>query len=166
MQNTLFFICPTDFLETKLNQAFTGDNYFLTALGNNYHFDNHTLACINHLVESNYITQLIFVSDFKNKRFVSAAQFGKNYDLRNHENCGLNGVFNQKPYLLDNDTQLMLLAAEHLSTQVLRLKQVFKKAQIKSLYNLKIRALIFNSTYTTFIPTDDFLMFYQTKCLN
>ena len=35
METTLFLLCPTDCLESKINEEFKGDNLLYTSLANN-----------------------------------------------------------------------------------------------------------------------------------
>ena len=50
METTLFLLCPTDCLESKINEEFKGDNLFYSSLANNYSFDSKTIRDIEELV--------------------------------------------------------------------------------------------------------------------
>ena len=47
MQKHLFFVCPTDNLESVINFKFKHENYFLTSLGNSFEFNKDNVNEIN-----------------------------------------------------------------------------------------------------------------------
>lgn len=61
MQRHLFFICPTDHLETVINDAFKQENYYFTSLANSVAFGSESARQINGLIEKNRITEITFV---------------------------------------------------------------------------------------------------------
>lgn len=61
MENSLFFICPTDCLEPVINSSFKGENYFFTSLGNSVSFDVDTIFHIGHLIRKYDINRIYFV---------------------------------------------------------------------------------------------------------
>ena len=61
MKKHLYFICPTDYLETVINGTFKQENYYITSLGNSITFDRKTVAAISKLVEKKNITEITFV---------------------------------------------------------------------------------------------------------
>ena len=50
METTLFLLCPTDCLESKINEEFKGDNLFYSSLANNYSFDSKTIRDIGYQI--------------------------------------------------------------------------------------------------------------------
>lgn len=75
MNKRLFFICPTDFLETAINDAFKGENYFVTSLGNSMVFDANKIGEICALIEAKDIQEIVFILSDDNRFFLDA--FGK-----------------------------------------------------------------------------------------
>ena len=59
METTLFLLCPTDCLESKINEEFKGDNLFYTSLANNSSFDSKTIREIEELVNRYSIKDLL-----------------------------------------------------------------------------------------------------------
>ena len=49
MNASLFFLCPTDCLESIVNKNYKGKNYFYTCLGNNSSFDSILLESIRNI---------------------------------------------------------------------------------------------------------------------
>ena len=60
METTLFLLCPTDCLESKINEEFKGDNLFYTSLANNSSFDSKTIREIEELVNRYSIKEVYF----------------------------------------------------------------------------------------------------------
>lgn len=69
MSRNLYFICPTDFLETAINGTFFQENFFLTSLGNNFSFDLETIGEINGFIETKRIEKITFVLSKDNRFF-------------------------------------------------------------------------------------------------
>ncbi len=66
METTLFLLCPTDCLESKINEEFKGDNLFYTSLANNSSFDSKIIREIEELVNRYSIKEVSHKSgDFK-----------------------------------------------------------------------------------------------------
>ena len=61
METTLFLLCPTDCLESKINEEFKGDNLFYSSLANNSSFDSKTIRDIEELVNRYSIKEVYFV---------------------------------------------------------------------------------------------------------
>ena len=74
----LYFICPTDYIEATINQAFEGENYFLTSLGNTLVFDDYKVQEVSALIQMNEIKEVVFVLSDENRFF--------------HETLGSNGL--------------------------------------------------------------------------
>lgn len=55
MQKHLYFICPTDHLETVINNTFKQENYYCNSLGNSIKFDSEMVGQINVLIETKNI---------------------------------------------------------------------------------------------------------------
>ena len=67
METTLFLLCPTDCLESKINKEFKGDNLFYSSLANNYSFCMNTVANLEELIINNDIKEIYFVLSTQNK---------------------------------------------------------------------------------------------------
>ena len=61
MQKRLYFICPTDHLESIINDRYKEENYYLTSLGNSISFDFETVEQLNSLVLEKEISHITFV---------------------------------------------------------------------------------------------------------
>ena len=66
MKKHLFFVCPTDFLESTISEQFKGDLYFITSLGNSIKFDNDFLDQLKVLLSSQQISEITFLLSLDN----------------------------------------------------------------------------------------------------
>ena len=61
MSAHLFFTCPTDYLESIINNSFPEHHYFYSSLGNSVVFDLETVADLNALIEAKNISSINFI---------------------------------------------------------------------------------------------------------
>lgn len=70
MINTLFLICPTDYMEPLIEEYFVGNKYFYTSLGNSIHLsDDNTFGQIKQFIRKRNISKIVFVLKENNKIF-------------------------------------------------------------------------------------------------
>jgi len=67
MGKHLYFVCPTDNLETVIESHFQNKNYFLSSLGNSLGFSFEVVEEINSLIENKGITEINFILADNNK---------------------------------------------------------------------------------------------------
>ncbi|EDM44512.1 hypothetical protein SCB49_13110 [unidentified eubacterium SCB49] len=72
MQNSLFLLCPTDYLEPIINDTFGYKNYFYESLGNSFVYDNETLNYIKQFIEIHNIQEIQFVLSKDNQIVLDA----------------------------------------------------------------------------------------------
>ena len=58
MQRHLYFVCPTDHLESIINDSFEQENYYITSIGNAIEFDETVTPEVNELLDSKNITTI------------------------------------------------------------------------------------------------------------
>lgn len=61
MHKRLYLLCPTDGLESIINDTFKYENYYYTSLGNSFVFDSKTLHWIKDFITKNHITDIQFI---------------------------------------------------------------------------------------------------------
>ena len=71
-KSTLFLVCPTDYLESTINEEFKGDNLFYSSLVNNFSFCTNTVTNLEELVMNNNIKEIYFVLSTQNKIILHA----------------------------------------------------------------------------------------------
>ncbi|MBQ4821850.1 hypothetical protein [Aquimarina sp. MMG016] len=86
MQKRLYFICPTDHLESVINKAFKQENYYCTSLGNSIRFTSEMVGQINALITTKEIKEITFVLSSNNHIITDA--------LKNHDFMNIRGLAN------------------------------------------------------------------------
>ncbi|WP_422091300.1 hypothetical protein [Tenacibaculum ovolyticum] len=61
MQKHLYFLCPTDCLESVINNTFKHENYFYTSLGNSFVAENKTIESLSEVIIEHNIKEISFV---------------------------------------------------------------------------------------------------------
>ncbi|MCG8574608.1 MAG: hypothetical protein MI810_06975 [Flavobacteriales bacterium] len=72
MKSHLYFVCPTDQLETVINASFKHKNYFFTSLGDSVEFDIIVMEQLNDLLLTRNIQEISFVLSDDNRIVVDA----------------------------------------------------------------------------------------------
>ncbi|WP_281615744.1 hypothetical protein [Flammeovirga sp. SubArs3] len=74
MQKHLYFVCPTDHLETIIEATFKEENYYYSSLGNSVSFEKDIISEINDVIETNNIKEVTFILSNTNKLILDAIQ--------------------------------------------------------------------------------------------
>ena len=76
MHNHLYFVCPTDNLESIINKRFKNENYFYTSLGNSFNVNNSNRAFedIKQIVQKYDIDKIYFALSNDNKILLDALE--------------------------------------------------------------------------------------------
>ena len=82
MQKHLFFICPSDSLEGKINLAYSESNLFISSIGNSIVFDQSTSLEINGLIGKQGIAEITFVLSTDNRIVQDACQEQRFRDVK------------------------------------------------------------------------------------
>lgn len=72
MRKCLYFLCPTDCLESIINNTFKCENYFYTSLGNSFVSDIETIAYIKETIRKHNIREIYFVLSNDNQIILDA----------------------------------------------------------------------------------------------
>lgn len=72
MRKDLFFVCPTDSLESSINAVFKQENYYISSLGNSISFDKKMMGEIEDLIEIKGIRTVNFVLSLENQIVLDA----------------------------------------------------------------------------------------------
>lgn len=72
MYNCLFLLCPTDCLESCIDNKFKQENYFYTSLGNSISLDVKTLESIKKMIIKHNIRKVYFVLSSDNRIVLDA----------------------------------------------------------------------------------------------
>ncbi|CAM1343556.1 hypothetical protein [Tenacibaculum amylolyticum] len=86
MQKHLYFVCPTDHIETVINSTFQEENYYWTTLGNSVSFTRDTIREMYALIVTKNITEITFVLSDDNKIVKDALQKQQFSEIRGLDN--------------------------------------------------------------------------------
>ena len=159
MKRHLFFVCPTDYLETVINKHFHQENYFVTSLGNSISFNSQVIEEINTLIEAKSITEISFVLSNNNKIIMDAL---KSENLKSLN--GLESLYDRisdqtKRPIFHNETAFI---GNYLNFKVQGLMpQLNNWLSDKVKVNAKIyqrQTNIFKETYTELIHLENFCL--------
>ena len=90
MKKCLYYICPTDSIESIIEQTFHQENYFYSSLGNSINFTDNELKETKKLIYLKKIREIVFVLSEDNKIVLDALGNQNFSDIR-----GLNSFYNQ-----------------------------------------------------------------------
>lgn len=165
MPKTLFLLCPTDCLESIINQRSTCENFFYTSLGNSFHMDTKTLECFKALITKHQIKAIYFVLSDDNKIVLDA--------LTQQHFSGIKGLktFYKDLTIQKNESQLLwtskdahfALLSYYLNTKIKALQQALVDVSISS---LAIKGKIYHRENHTFKDIYSDLICLKTHHLN
>lgn len=165
MHKNLFFICPTDSIENRINKEFEQENYFYTSLGNSFAHDPKTIVKLSEHIEKYQIEKIYMVLSQQNAIFLDA--LGKNsYDriqgLGNFYKTVLleksNSIITKK-----KDTPEVAVLSYYLNKKIIELQTVFKK---KASIAIPIEGKIFDTKSNTFKDIYPELLCMRKFCMN
>lgn len=114
MEKHLYFVCPTDHLESVINNSFEQENYFCSSLGNSIRFYGSTVAQINNIIATKNITEITFVLSDSNPIVMDALSdrdFSELRGLRRFYNEMLRQKQRSKMLWQTNNWQVPILSA-------------------------------------------------------
>lgn len=124
MHKHLYFICPTDHLESVINTTYRQENYYCTSLGNSITFDAKVVGQIHQLIETKKISRITFVLSNTNNIVGDA--------LKNHDFVRIRGldtfydeILKQKSHstLFGQSNHLSFLVSSYLNKKIKELQR-------------------------------------------
>lgn len=98
MCNKLYFICPTDNLESIINSTFNYKNYYLTSLANSFTFNIEFKKEICSIIESRKINDITFILSDNNK-FLTDALGDRNFEKIRGLNSFYHSISKHKDFI-------------------------------------------------------------------
>ncbi len=149
MHKNLFFICPTDYIENRINKEFEQENYFYTSLGNSFAHDSKTIQKLSEHIEKHHIEKIYMVLSQQNAIVLDALgnnSYDKIQGLQNFYQTILleksNSIISKK-----RDAPEIAVLSYYLNKKIIELQTVFKK---KASIAIPIEGKIFDSKNNTF----------------
>lgn len=157
MSRRLFFICPTDCIETKIRGEFSGKVFFCSALGLYFKLDFQMQKNLKDLISENCIDQVIFVSDLNNTFYKQTLDETKK--LRYTTNGLLSKSREKEPYqpIAQNVffPNLHSLAANHVQEQKKRLLSSDFLGKYLISENIEVKGYIYQSSKDDYFSLEE-----------
>lgn len=147
--NKLFLVCPTDFLESKINEVnYNSNNYFYTSLGNSLNTDLKTLLHIKEILNKHSIDEVHFVLSSSNKIILDALKGQSFSRIRNMDNYykKINRLKAHKICNTPEDTKYLPISY-YLNNKI---KEVRQFLNISSSASINVTGLIYDSKTDNF----------------
>ena len=165
MQKILFLLCPTDCLESTINQTYyKSENYFYTSLGNSFNIDFKTLTYIKELIVKHSIKEINFVLSSNNKIVLDGLKGQSFLEIRGMKNF-YKEIQKQKDIseiLCQTEKKPLLILSYHLNKKINELQFRLRELSNKPI----IKGKIYNKCNNTFTNIYSDLVCLETHCLN
>ena len=113
MHKHLYFVCPSDNLESLIDKKFPHENYFMSSLGNSISFSKEIIEEVNALIETKGIEKISFILSEDNKLVLDGIRkqnFKNIKDLRRlYKNISDHKRLTTKVYLEQNTQKLITI---------------------------------------------------------
>lgn len=161
MPKHLYFICPTDHLETTITATFGQESFFYTSLANSTVFDSGSIGQIIGIVEKENINQITFVLSQDNQLILNAIRKHSYPNLQGI--CHLyNAIGNQISNLNPNEKGIRFesfVFSHYLDRKINELRGILNRWFID---NITINALIYSKENNLFFDAkSDFFRLHQ-----
>ena len=149
MHKCFYIICPTDYLEYKINKKFKYQNYFYTSLGNSFINDNRKMNELKDFIKKHNIKAIYFVISMDNKIVLDALGSNEFSNI-----SGLNNFYKEirrqkkrsKISFKEDDFQFAMLSY-YLNKKI---KELELELSSLSDFSIKIGAKIYNKNLDVF----------------
>ena len=95
MFNKLYFICPTDNIESIINSKLNDNNFYITSLANSITFNYDFIKELHSIIESKKISEITFVLSDDHKLINDAIE------NKEYENYQISRLFESKNFVAD-----------------------------------------------------------------
>jgi len=149
MKHVLNFVCPTDHLETIIDQSFDHLNFYCTSLGNCLKIDAGFIASLISIINKNKIGFVYFILSDQNEIIKDAIQ-NRNYsDIRGLSKLSirLEGLSEKSREIWDTEELYSLIVSNHLN---LMIKELAFNLKDKTAQNIVIQGKIYQHDTATF----------------
>ena len=124
MQKRLYLLCPTDCLETVINNRFKDENYFYSSLGNSFHVEDNTVDSIRKIIKTHDINEVSFVLSNRN-HIVKDALGTQDFIQLRGLSCLYHQISTQKKYsdiFWKTDYNQFSVLSYYLNTKIIELQ--------------------------------------------
>lgn len=165
MQKQLYLLCPTDSLESIINEAFKQENYFYFSLGNSFTVEGNTIGSIKKLIKKHDIKEISFVLSSNNhivKDALGAQDFIKMKGLHDFY-CQIEKQKEYSEIFWETDYNQFTVLSYYLNNKI---KELRFKLGYNIHFSLKINAKIYDRLNNAFKNIYSDLICIEKHCLN
>ncbi len=165
MQRRLFFICPTDCLESIINRTFGYNQCYYTSIGNSVVFDEDTTAQIERLIIKHNIQDIFFVLSNTNPIIRDALEDQHFHGIRglDHIYTSISKQKNYSEILWQNNSALSTILSHHLNKKIKELRIQLGRLRLRQ---IRISGMIYNQNDNVFDDIYSDLIFKDYFSLN
>ena len=164
MFNKLYFICPTDNIESIINSKLNDNNFYITSLANSIIFNYDFIKELHSIIESKKISEITFVLSDDNKLISDALENKEYKNIRSLYHFYLK-ILSQKNFFKKKSTisEIRLDIISYLLNQKkIELKNITDSLGLK----LDINAIVYNKDVNEFTKVKSKLLNLEFFNLN
>ena len=163
MFNKLYFICPTDNIESIINSKLNDNNFYITSLANSITFNYDFIKELHSIIESKKISEITFVLSDDNKLINDALENKKFKNIRSLNHLNLK-ISSQKNFFKESTiSEIRLdLISYLLNQKTYELKKITDSLGLE----LDINAIVYNKEVNEFTKVKSKLLNLEFFNLN
>ena len=148
MFNKLYFICPTDNIESIINSKLNDNNFYITSLANSITFNYDFIKELHSIIESKKISEITFVLSDDNRLINDALENKENKNIKSLDHLNLK-IYSQKNFFKKEST------ISEIRQEIISYLLNHKKNELKNITDslgleLDINAIVFNKEVNEF----------------
>ena len=165
MLKHLYFICPTDNIETIIENTFSNTNYYLSSLGNTINFDQGFIEEVNAQIRAKGISEITFILSDTNRIILDLYSLEEKKSMENIDKFFSNQRKNKEDKAISEHEAVFhsQLIATYLYSKIRELQL----AMSESSYNhLKVNAQVYNRQMNMFTKIKNSTACYSSFSIN
>ncbi|WP_158250358.1 hypothetical protein [Aquimarina sp. I32.4] len=152
-RNCLFLICPSDHMESILNQSFNCRAFFYMALGANFNWDVKTQENLINFIKDQEIEEVIFIVKVTNLFYKKTLKFTDrkiSFPLEKALIKPEYGISSHYKNQKNTVSKLISLASYHLQKQKKHLLSTFLLGKVLRKNDITVKGFVYDPDYKTF----------------
>jgi len=161
----LYFICPTDNLETIIENTFSNTNYYLSSLGNTINFDQGFIEEVNAQIRAKGISEITFILFDTNRIILDLYALEEKKSMENIDKFFSNEHKNKEDKTISEQQGVYYsqLIATYLYSKIRELQLAMSESSHK---HLKINGQVYNRKMNIFTEIKNRTACYSSFSLN
>ena len=164
MCNKLYFICPTDNIESIINSKLNDNNFYITSLANSITFNHEFTKELYSIIESKKISEITFVLSDDNKIINDAIENNEFKNIKALDRLNLK-ISTQKNFF-KKDSNISVIRHELISYLLNQKKYELKNITDSSNLALNINAMVYKKKVNAFSKVNSKLLNLELFNLN